>query len=228
MVNKKTVLLLSLLFVMMLFVRVSGQDKKQSSVVNQTTEISMTATDETADDIEIPENASYKQTVRKYEMLGVMLGDEGDKTVNIFDESDNLLLSVGYDRRTTYYSYDADGKLLEKNEYFGDMLYLHYEYKYDENGRLSIEIVYKYGKESERYEYKYDSSDRVIGKEYPSGSCEYYKYDDNGNIIEKTYGDSVDEYTYDEENCLIKHRHHVEYDWRADYTYYYEYEYEEL
>ncbi len=251
MLNKKTILLLSALCLLILSVHINKQSEEE--VVES--EIVTEAVSENANEsnnMEIPENAVYSQTVTIRELFGF-----SERTVNIFDENDNIIISAVYTSENdslpaskTVYTYDTDGRLV-KEDFYGDNNYTVYEYDrngimisdtnyyhgneavkteyiYDDKGRLFTEIVYENEHESGRYKYGYNSSDRLISKEYPSGSCEYYEYDDNGNMIEKTYGDVVDEYTYDEENRLIKHRHHEEYDWRAAYTHYYEYEYEEL
>lgn len=181
------------------------------------------------DGIEIPENAVYKQTEIKNNSHGFF-----SRTVNIFDESENMLVSVLYSSETstspderTVYTYDND-RLIGEDFYAGNGVLLYRTiYEYDDNGVIISDTSY-YGSTTVKTEYAYDGNGRLISKEYPSGSCEYYKYDNNGNIIETTCGDITDEYTYDEENRLIRHRHNVEYDWRASYTYNYKYEYEEL
>lgn len=225
MLNKKTILLLSALCLLVLSVRVD----KQATEETAESEIVTEALSEESIDIEIPENAVYKQTVTEYSLLGVET-----RAINIFDESENMLVSVLYsseksespDERTVY-NYD-NNRLIGKDFYAGNGVLLYRTiYEYDDNGVIISDTSY-YGSKTIKTEYAYDGNGRLISKEYPSGSCEYYKYDNNGNIIETTCGDITDEYTYDEENRLIRHRHNVEYDWRAGYTYSYEYEYEKL
>lgn len=101
MLNKKTILLLSALCLLVLSVRVNKQpteETAESGIVTETlSEVNI--------DIEVPENVAYKQTVTEYSLFGVET-----RTVNIFDKSENMLVSVLYssekstspDERTVY------------------------------------------------------------------------------------------------------------------------------
>lgn len=253
MLNKKTILLLSALCLLIMSVRVNTQDTEEVSV----TETAVSETVNEATDIEIPENAVYSQTVTRYNCWGF-----SERTVNIFDENDNMLISALYDSEKneppthrTIYTYDTDSKLIEEDFYASNNLLHHTVYEYDENdilisdtsyynnttnkteytydskGRLSAEITYENGHELQSCEYEYDRQDKLISKSESSGACDYYKYDLNGNIIEERskYGGMVTEYTYDEENRMIKRRYYSEDNsFEVDDLTFYKYEYEEL
>ncbi len=257
MLNKKTVLLLSALCLLILSVHVNKQSEEEVSESGIVTEaVSETVSEIT--DIEIPENAVYKQTVTEYSFFGVET-----RTVNIFDESDNMLISALYDseknepptHRTIYtygtddrlteedfyagnnllyctvYEYDENGIMISDTKYYHDNKTVKTEYTYDGKGRLSAEITYKNEHESWSCEYKYDRHDKLISRSESSGACDYYKYDLNGNIIEERskYGGMVTEYTYDEENRMIKRRYYSEDNsHEVDDSTFYKYEYEEL
>lgn len=256
MMNKKTVLLLSALCLLIFSVHVNKQSEEEVAESGIVTEaVSENANEIT--DIEIPENAVYKQIVTEYSFFGVET-----RTVNIFDESDNMLISALYDSEKneppthrTIYTYDTDGKLIEEDFYASNNLLHHTVYEYDENGtlisdtsyydnttnkteytydgkgRLSAEITYKNEHESWSCEYEYDRQDKLISRSESSGACYYYKYDLNGNIIEERskYGGMVTEYTYDEENRMIKRRYYSEDNSReVDDSTFYKYEYEKL
>lgn len=254
MLNKKTILLLSVLCLLILSVRVNTQATEEVAV----TETAVSETVNEVTDIEIPENAVYSQTITEYNIWGIQA-----KTINIFDESDNMLVSALYDSsknetptHRTIYAYDTDNRLIEKYFYAGNGSLLYHtiyeydengilisdtsyydnttnktEYTYDNKGRLSAEITYKNGHELWNREYEYDRQDKLISKSESSGACDYYKYDLNGNIIEERskYGGMVTEYTYDKENRMIKRRYYSEDNSReVDDSTFYKYEYEEL
>ncbi len=228
---------------------------------SETVTVPVTTTEnanETAD-IEVPENAVYNQTITSHDSHGFF-----KRTVNIFDENDNVLINAAYTSENdnlpaskTIYTY-TDGRLVKEDFYYSNRLMYYVEYEYDENGvmisdteynnldngevhevrteyiydekgRLSVAQAYQNDRKSWRIEYEYDEQDRLIKETYYSRINAYcsYSYDENGNLSEKTvdgeFGVTVTDYTYDENNRIIKAEDY--HDGELLYTYEYEYEF---
>lgn len=114
------------------------------------------------------------QIVRDY-----MVGSSG--SVKITTSTDNNLQMGEYSERTTNYTYDNTGNLIEEQIYYDGVLNSKHTHQYEENQL--------------RETTNYFTNDQLPSKIY-------YTYDDNGNCISEEYFDSNDkmsmksEYTY--------------------------------
>lgn len=166
--------------------------------------------------IEIPENAEYKQTVTSNGSHGFFT-----RTVNIFNENDNMLISAVYTSENeepptswTIYTYDTDSRLIKEDFYYYNNRLLHYiEYKYNGNGIMISDTEYDNLNNGEvheiRTEYIYDDKGRLFAEhgyqnDHQSGKIEY-EYDEQDRLIKDTfYGriNSYRSYSYDENGNL--------------------------
>lgn len=169
---------------------------------------------ETAD-IEVPENAVYKQTITSNNSRGFF-----ERIVNIFDEKDNKLINAVYTSENdesptswTIYTYDTDGKLIKEDFYFNDSLLHYIEYEYDENGFMISDTEYSYLYNGEvhevRTEYIYDdkgrlSAEQAYQNDHQSWRIEY-EYDEQDRLIKDNYYSRINSYrsySYDENGNL--------------------------
>lgn len=160
---------------------------------------------------EVPENASYKQT-----MLISRDDDEAtgvfNKILNYYDENDNLILYQKYilgEPETLleeeYYTYE-NGLLISMEKRHDDIYVTEYKYNADKN--ILEELCYKNGGISGRFEYRYDENGVLLQKEhYEDNVNDYtviYEYDEQGRVI-REYSDEFEEwkrYVYDEKGNI--------------------------
>lgn len=195
----------------------STTEVQTTQVVSESVKVSATMAEtvnETAD-IEIPENAEYKQTATIYDSYGFF-----ERIVNIFDKKDNMLISATYTSENdepptswTIYTYDTYGKLIKEDFYYNNRLWHYIEYEYDENGSMISDTEYSvlYNEELHeiRIEYIYDDKGRLSAEQaYQNGHESYsldYEYDEQDRLIKDTfYGriNSYRSYSYDENGNL--------------------------
>lgn len=170
---------------------------------------------------------NYGNPLKSYVLEGYFSGDVREITYNqsvdyenTFDEKGRLVKSQAFDgtsTRTTTYTYDDNGQILEKQSTRNGQI-THYElYK---NGNLIEEASYRYAiisKDIFRIYYEYDENNNLIKEVHPDTysftQTFIYKYDENGNKIkiteihqdrgydEKIYSERY--YEYDVNNKLI-------------------------
>lgn len=187
--------------------------------------------DTSINDIEIPENVVYKQTLAHY-----VDGQLKHTYYFYYDEHDNMVLMIKppYKPFRYFYEYNNSGQVtvMSRNDGY------QFSYEYNMDKTLSKEIcydkselfyttVYSYSDNNKRYKYTvyssnskdycefiYDNNGRLSiernSDEKQLLQTKYFTYDDSGNLIKK----EVDEkcrsiiyheiYTYNSENRLIQ------------------------
>lgn len=189
-----------------------NQNTEEIPVVTSTTAVQttqateITTVPETTADIEVPENAVYKQTETKNDSNGFF-----SRTVNIFDENDNVLVNAVYTSENdepptswTIYTYDTDGRLIREDFYYNDELHYYVEYEYDENDVMisdtEYSILYNGEVHEVRTEYIYDdegrlSAEQAYQNDHQSWRIEY-EYDEQDRLIKETLNSRINSYFY--------------------------------
>ncbi len=171
---------------------------------------------------DVPENATYRQTVIKSNDDDKETG-AFQKELNYYDNQDNLIFSqryiltepeqamgaeeyeyengllVSYSSygNITEYEYNSDSKISAEILQSDGGTYKRADYIYDEKGRLSqIQYYDADGEKDFDTVYEYDEQDRVIRESSDdiSGRWVRYTYDDNGNISQKSSGSRNNSY----------------------------------
>lgn len=205
----------------------------QASSESVTVPVETTENVNETSDIEVPENAVYRQTVTSSNSHGFF-----ERIVNIFDENDNVLINAVYTSENdepptsrTIYTYDTDGNIIKEDFYYNDRLRHYTEYEYDENGIMISDTNYTNLDNGEvheiRTEYIYNDNGILSAKQtYQNGHESYshhYEYDEQDRLIKDTsYGriNSYCSYSYDENGNLSEITNYGEFGVTiTDYTY---------
>ena len=200
-----------------------------TQATSETIHITTTESFQPTDDIEIPENATYKQT--KYRMNG---SEKQITEISFFDEYDNIVCNINYNlndnifRTMRYvYKYNDDGTISTKKLIAENGLSSNNEYEYNDDGTLKSIAYFSEGGDrvkTERYEYNEYGSIRLKNTFKPDDSepcgteAHEYEYDENGRIARDIItkadnfsssdydGTETLDYTYDENgNILTEH-----------------------
>ncbi|MBP7497644.1 MAG: hypothetical protein KA792_08290, partial [Bacteroidales bacterium] len=151
---------------------------------------------------------TYKENKYKVKLAGELIqkGMLYSKESYSKDDKGNVLEESSYTSgvespdEKTIFTYDAAGKLTEKNLYKnGNFLYRKYSYKYNKNGKLSEELAKNLsGSIEEKLVFNYDGlnnlTSKMLFKNNKQFKIEEISYDNNGNKTE--------EYEYDEKGYL--------------------------
>lgn len=163
----------------------------------------------------IPENAAYKQTKKRF-----YHDIYTTKSVSYYDKNDNILLTLNYSAtdsgeddfisKTVYY-YNTEKKLISEAFYIGEdseqCILSQYEY---EDDNIIREKQSHYGDVSDyTLEYIYNVRGNLVQKQYytsdgiQSNSIKY-EYSDDGKILTEKDDISVTSYTYDENGNIAE------------------------
>lgn len=163
--------------------------------------------DTSINDIEIPENAVYRQTLAHY-----VDGQLKHTYYFYYDEHDNMILMIKppYEPFRYFYEYNNSGQVIVMSNDDG----YQFNYEYNEDKTLSKEICYHKGELYYFNIYRYNDSNKPYKMNqilYGTGLnhyCEFY-YDNNNRLsIEKTLDKKeifiIKYFTYDDSGNLIK------------------------
>lgn len=164
-----------------------------------------------------------------YDTDGWLLTTNKDNTITSFtwDKINNLLLSTTVNNKTTNYTYNNDGLLIEKSIITNNSDTRTWSYTWASLGKLESQTEPNGAVTNYTYYSDYDS-DNLKGKLYKmtnalgheitinsyddrgnptsitleNGLIKNYTYNDLGQILTETINDSVTQYTYDEDGLL--------------------------